>query len=460
MLIHLVNEEHHALVSSEVTISGDANVIGVGPLLARASETFELCNAYGGQMFESPGLKSGDHVTLRTAGGKYWRPLSSDAIGDNGTFAPSCRFQISRSGGRSGERVRHGDTVAIAVPRLLQSPRWILIDQDGGLIIGPAATSIHRDAARFTFLEANLASLGPVDGTEIDDLIPGGGQTIAVPVGPDDAVGTAAFDVVLSHEGLPPAGTQVNLHLSGSDEFHLRETETGPNLPEADGHRAILIGVGQTSKRLFVVGPAHRPDPVSLFHNPFEMPPTCSLRVAAPARDDFPGHGGDHSETGFFPYADRKRLMFKIERQSLFSFNGGRRDQVEAYGWMLGRSDWSTGLTLNVTNSDTTLLIPGHIFEIVIRTTVAAARGDQFPMDPGVIPPTVLPVQTAVQTLPGGHFRFRGVRSGRFDFDFKMTGFSTQKPALLRVDVSLFEIVGTTNVSKITGDQLAIELVP
>jgi hypothetical protein len=54
MLIHLLNEEHLNLVSCEVTLGGDANVIGIGPTVARASETFDLCDRFGIGIIRAP----------------------------------------------------------------------------------------------------------------------------------------------------------------------------------------------------------------------------------------------------------------------------------------------------------------------------------------------------------------------------------------------------------------------
>ena len=304
MLIHLLNQQFQALVSSEVTVDGDANVIGIGPIVARASETFDLRNRIGVEIGKKRGLKSGDHVTFRTAGGRYWRPMA-DTIADNGTFLPNCQFKIYRSSGRTGSQIRHGDTVAIAVPRLTGAQRWIKIDGEGKLTIGPSAASMPNQAARFTYFEANNAALGPRDATLLNNLFAGSGPTIILPVPTDMAFGTVAFDVVLNYEGLPPTATQVNLELTPSDAgFHLVAIPGGQPILQNGGRSVVMVEPGRAKKTLFIEGPASRPDPCLLFHD-FENltpVPTCALRVAADAVDNFPGMPERQREPASFPW--------------------------------------------------------------------------------------------------------------------------------------------------------------
>ncbi len=97
-----------------------------------------------------------------------------------------------------------------------------MIDNEGRLAIGPRGSSIPSKAARFKYFEVNDVELRS-DATTADTLFAGSGQTIVVPVPSGVGSGTVAFDVVLSHEGLPPSGTQVNFELTpAAAGYHLR----------------------------------------------------------------------------------------------------------------------------------------------------------------------------------------------------------------------------------------------
>lgn len=330
---------------------------------------------------------------------------------------------------------------------------------------GPTARSIPSGAARFTYFEANKARIETGEATEIADLLSGSGRTIVVPVDAGQTSAALGFDVVLDHEGLPPAGTRVDLDLSGSPEFHLRESQLGPDLPVIDGHQIVTVPPGQVRKRVFLVGPMDRPDPVLSFDNRFEFPPTCTLRVAATARNGFPGFAGYPRESDlafFFPVAARSGLQFLVDRATLFSLNSGKRNEIEAYGVRLFKSDWAAGLTLSVSNTATTLIQRGREYEVVIRTFVAPPRGAQFPADPLVTMPSVRPVSPGVRIMPDGHFQFTStMRDGTFMLNFLMSGFVAARPAMLGVEVTLRQIEsGNSMPTKVAADRFGIELAP
>ena len=99
MLIHLLNEEHLNLVSCEVTLGGDANVIGIGPTVARASETFDLCDRLASESTGPRRVINNDTVTFKTPSSRFWRPTQSDTVADNGTWPGNCKFKIAAEAG-------------------------------------------------------------------------------------------------------------------------------------------------------------------------------------------------------------------------------------------------------------------------------------------------------------------------------------------------------------------------